>query len=144
MNVKRFVLACLAVFIFIFFYEWGFHGVLLQNAYAQTQNMWRPKDDFMAHMGSLVLGQFIIAFAFCLIYTRAETVKQGVGFAIGYGLVVGIMRCGDNLITFAVQPLPFSLIGAWIVGSIVEGIIAGALLGAIYRVGPEPAPATGP
>src|SRR5262249_35926854 len=99
-----------------FFYEWGLHGGLLQNAYAQTATMWRPKDDFMAHMGSLVLGQFIIAFTFCLIYTRAEVIKQGVGFAIGYGLVIALMRSGNDLITFAVQPLPFSFIGSWIAG----------------------------
>jgi hypothetical protein len=139
MNVKRFVLACLAVFVFIVLYEWGFHGVLLKDNYAPP--IWRPQPPLL---GWLLLGQFVIAFTFCLIYTRSETIKQGVGFAIGYGLVIALMRSGNDLITYAVQPLPFSLIGSWIVGSIVEGIIAGALLGAIYRAGPEPAPAPGP
>ena len=150
MNVKRFVVACLVVFVFVFFYEWMFHGHFMKDLYAGTANMWRPKDDFMSHMSWLVLGQLIQAILFCLIYTRSETAKQGVGFAvgygfaIGYGLVIALMRSGNDLITFAVQPLPFSLIGSWIAGSIVEGIIAGALLGAIYRAGPAPAPAPGP
>src|SRR5258706_11632254 len=144
MNVKRFVPACLVVFVFIVAFDWLFHGHLLQDAYMKTANMWRGKEDFGAHMPWLLLGQFVIAFMFCLIYTRAETVKQGVGFAIGYGLVIALMRSGNDLITYAVQPLPLSLIGAWIAGSIVEGIIAGALLGAIYRAGPPPGQAVGP
>lgn len=140
MNVKRFVLACVAVFVFIFLFEWGFHGVLLKSAYAQTASMWRPEAEMGQHFGWLFFGQFVIAFTFCLIYTRSEAAKQGVGFAIGYGLVIALMRSGNDFITYAVQPLPLSLIGSWVVGSIVEGIIAGALLGAIYRAD-RPAPA---
>ncbi len=139
MNVKRFVGASIAVFVFIFFYEWGFHGKLLQDSYAQIPNfLRRPKEDFMQHMGWLVVGQFILSAMFCLVYTRAEERKRGVGFAIGYGIAMGVLFGGTALIDYAVQPMPLKLIGLWCIGGIVEFAIAGAILGAIYRPAPAP------
>ena len=44
MNVKRFVPACLVVFVFIVGFDWVFHGHLLQDAYMKTANMWRGKE----------------------------------------------------------------------------------------------------
>jgi hypothetical protein len=132
MNVKRFVLACLAVFVFVFLFSWVFHGVLLKNTYAQTASMWRTESEMSQHFGWLVFGQLIQAIAFCLIYTRSESHKRSVAFGAGYGIAVGILKGGGSLIIHAVQPLPMSLIGAWIVGDIIQVAIAGAILGAIY------------
>jgi hypothetical protein len=36
-------------------------------------------------------------------------------------------------VSYAVQPLPLGMIGSWFVGGVIEMIIAGAILGAIYR-----------
>ena len=36
MNTKRFVLANIAVFVFIFIYEWLFHDVCLGDIYRNT------------------------------------------------------------------------------------------------------------
>src|SRR6185503_3742087 len=132
MNVKRFVLACVAVFVFVMLFSWVFHGVLLKDTYAQTANMWRPEAEMGKYSVFLILGQFIQVVAFCLIYTRSESHKRSVAFGAGYGIAVGVLKGGGSLIMHAVQPLPMSVIGAWIVGDIIQVAIAGAILGAIY------------
>src|SRR4030095_8877913 len=120
MNMKRFVLACLAVFGFVFLYNWGLHGVLLKDTYAKTASLWRPPSEMGTYFFWLLAGQLIMSVVFCLIYTRAESRKQAVGFAAGYGIAIGVMGAGQNLILYAVQPMPFNLIGAWIIGAIVQ------------------------
>ena len=39
-------MASSSVFLFIFFYEWIFHGVVLKETYLQTANLWRPESDW--------------------------------------------------------------------------------------------------
>ena len=141
MNVKRFVLACLAVFVFVMLFGWVFHDVLLKDTYAQTANMWRTKAEMGQYFVWLVLGQFVQVVAFCVIYTRSESHKRSVAFGAGYGIAVGVLKAGGSLVIHAVQPLPMSLIGAWIVGDIVQIAIAGAILGAIYGRDAVQAPA---
>ena len=47
--------------------------------------------------------------------------------------MVAFLYIGDNLITFAVQPLTTKILGGWIVGGLLEFAIAGAIVGAIYK-----------
>ena len=134
MNIKRFVAACVVVFLFGFFFDWFFHGVVMKESYAQTAHLWRTQEEMGSHFGWLVLGQLLQTILFCLIYTRAESAKQAVGFAAGYGLAIGILLgAGESIIGYAVQPLPLSLAARWFVGGLVRFTIAGVILGAIYR-----------
>ena len=38
--MKRFIVASIAAYIFIFVWGWLFNGVLLKDIYTQTQNLW--------------------------------------------------------------------------------------------------------
>jgi hypothetical protein len=133
MNKNRLVLACIAVFVFVFGYEWVFHGILLKDAYAKTANLWRPDPEMQGYFGWLLLGQFILAVTFCLIYAVRSGSHYHLGTGVGYGFLIGLMRAGLGCITYAVQPVPGSLIGSWFVGGLIEVMLAGAILGAIYR-----------
>ena len=53
--------------------------------------------------------------------------------ALRYGILIGLLFVGNNLIMYAVQPLPAKLVIIWIVGGIIEAAIAGLILAAIYR-----------
>jgi len=69
MNWKKLFFAFIAAFIFIFFFGWFFHAVLLKEAYAQLPSgLSRSADDFKSHFGWLVLGQLVFAFMFALIF----------------------------------------------------------------------------
>jgi hypothetical protein len=128
MNHKRGFPAFLAAFVFIFLFEFLWHGMLMKSAYMETATLWRVEPMFPL----LILGQAVIAFAFTGLYVS----KVGVNSAatgMGYGIVIGILCAGGDLIRFSVQPLTVKILWMWIVGGLVEFAIAGAIVGAIYK-----------
>lgn len=132
MNTKRLFLSFLAVFVFIFLFEWVFHGVLLKNLYVQTAILWRTESDMMLHFKWLVLGQAIVAFVLVFIFAKAFA-RDGVRGGIQLGIMLAVFSLGLNFIVYAVQPIPLRLIGFWSIGELIEFALAGAIAGAIYR-----------
>ena len=133
MNAKRLLLGCVAVFVFVFCYDWVFHDVLLKESYVKTASLWRPEAEMKAHFGWLVAGELLISIMFCVIYSLRGGPRFGVAQGVGYGVFVSLLLAGLDFITYTVQPLPLSLAGAWVVGRVIQLIGAGAILGAIYR-----------
>jgi hypothetical protein len=133
MNTKRLILACVAVFIFVFFYDWILHGNILRGAYIQTASLWRSEDEMKGYFGWLVAGHVLMSIMFCVIYALRGAARAGVMQGVGYGVLLGLLMIGPNLITYAVQPLPAKMICAWSVGGIIQLAAAGAILGAIYK-----------
>ncbi|MEE8513733.1 MAG: hypothetical protein V3S73_03305 [Gammaproteobacteria bacterium] len=132
MNMKRFLIACVVVFIFIFAYEWLFHGVLLRDLYAETPTLWRGQANMQGYLHWLHIGQLWFAVLFCLIFVKGYE-NKGLGEGIRYGLLIGLLFIGPNLIIYAVQPLPAILVVAWSIGGLIEMIIAGLIAAALYR-----------
>ena len=132
MNHKRGFPAFLAAFVFIFLFEFVWHGMLMKSAYMETATLWRAEADFNSHFWMLILGHAVIAFAFTGLYVS----KVGINSAatgLGYGIVIGILCAGGDLIRFAVQPLTIKILWMWIAGGILEFAIVGAIVGAIYK-----------
>jgi hypothetical protein len=132
MNHRRGFLAFIAVFVVIFIFEFLWHGMLMKSAYMETSTLWRTEPMFPV----LILGQLVIAFAFTGLYVRKVGVN-GVATGMGYGIVIGILAVGGDLIRFAVHPLTTKVLWMWIAGSLIEFGILGAIVGAIYK--PKPA-----
>jgi hypothetical protein len=108
MNWKRFFIAFIAAYVFMFVSGWLLNGVLLKDVYAETPNLWRSQSEMMSLFHWIIIGQALLIFAFVAIYAS--------GFA-GGGVMAGI-RLGI-LLEIAVQPFPGKLI---IYGSI-SGLI---------------------
>jgi hypothetical protein len=70
MNTKRFIIASGFVFLFVFVYEWIFHGVILKEIYQQTANLWRPESDMEFYFIWLTLGQFLLSILFSLFFFK--------------------------------------------------------------------------
>ncbi len=64
MNHKRGFPAFIAAFVFIFFFEFVWHGMLMKSLYMETASLWREEPMFPW----LILGQAVIAFAFSGLY----------------------------------------------------------------------------
>ena len=121
---------CAFVLVFLFGFVW--HGVLMKGMYNETASLWRTEGDFQEHFWILILGHAVIAFAFTGLYVS----KIGLNSAatgLGYGIVIGILCAGVELIRFAVEPLTTKILLMWIVGDIIQFAIVGAAVGAIYR-----------
>jgi hypothetical protein len=132
MNHKRGVVALIVAFVFIFFFGFLWHGMLMKAAYMETASLWRPDSDFQSHFWILILGHAVIAFAFTGLYI-SKVGRNSAGTGMGYGIVIGILCSGANLIRFATEPLTGKILGMWIVGDLIMFAIMGALVGAIYK-----------
>jgi hypothetical protein len=128
MNHKRGFPAFIAAFVFIFFFEFVWHGMLMKSFYMETASLWREQPMFPW----LILGQAVIAFAFTGLYVSKIGVNCPATGA-GYGLVIGILCAGGDLIRFSVQPLTTKILWMWVAGGLIEFAVAGAIVGAIYK-----------
>lgn len=131
-NHKRGFVAFIVAFVFIFFFGYVWHGMLMKSAYMETASLWRAEADFNSHFWILILGHAVIAFAFTGLYV-SKVGLNSVAVGLGYGIVIGILCAGGDLIRFAVEPLTAKILCMWVVGGLLQFGIAGALVGAIYK-----------
>lgn len=137
--MKRFIFAFIAAYVFIFFWGWLLNGVLLKDIYAETPNLWRSQSEMMALSHWIIIGQALIVLAFVMIYASGFA-GGGVAAGIRLGVLLEIAGIGMRVGFYAVQPIPGKLTVYWSIGGLIEMIIVGAMVGAIYR----PAPARTP
>ncbi|MBI4005365.1 MAG: hypothetical protein HY356_01745 [Gammaproteobacteria bacterium] len=132
MNTKRFIPSIIAVFTFIFIYEWILHGYLLAGLYESTPSLWRSKTEMPAYLIWLMLGQLFFTIMFCYIFLKGYE-NKGLMEGVRYGILIGLLFIGPDLVFYAVQPLPAGLVVYWCIGGLIEMIIAGVILASIYR-----------
>jgi hypothetical protein len=132
MNLKKFLIAFVAAFIFMFFWGWLFNDVFMKDVYAATANLWRPQNEVMNRVHWIIIGQAILAFAVVLIFA-AGFANGGVAAGIKLGIMLEILAFGARLMMYAVQPFPGKVVGYMTLGGFVEMIITGAIIGAIYK-----------
>ncbi len=132
MNVRRFVLGAIAVFGYVFAYEWLFHGVLLQEFYVANSDAWGMRAGVQGDLPWLILGQLIFAVLFAFVFVLGCE-SRGVAQGLRYGLLIGVLFVLANLVMYAVQPIPGRLLFAWVVGGFVEAACAGVVMALVYR-----------
>src|SRR5437667_3024820 len=133
--MRRFILALLAfiaAYIFLFVWGWLLNGVLLKDVYAETPNLWRPQSEMMSLFHWILLGQALIVFAFVMIYVSGFA-GGGVIAGVRLGILLEISAIGMRLGFYAVQPIPGKLILYGSMSGLIEMIIVGAIVGAIYK-----------
>jgi hypothetical protein len=133
MNVGRYLIGSLVVFVFIFLIEYVFHGILLSGWYEQQMQLLRPEAEANAYFIWMILGYLILSFGFCFVFLKGYE-NKGCGEGIRYGLYVGIaFIVSTNLINYAVIPYPGKWIVAWNIGYPIIMMLAGMIFAMIYR-----------
>ena len=66
--MKKFILAFIAAYIFIFLWGWLLNGVFLKDVYAETPNLWRTQSEMLSLFHWIIIGQALIVFSFVMIY----------------------------------------------------------------------------
>jgi hypothetical protein len=130
--MKRFILAFIAAYIFIFVWGWLLNGVLLKDVYAETPNLWRSQSEMASLFHWIIIGQALVVFSFVMIYASGFA-GGGVIAGIRLGLLLEIAAIGMRLGFYAVQPIPGKLIVYGSIGGLIEMVIVGAMVGAIYK-----------
>ncbi len=132
MNAKKFTIASIAVVIFIFIFELLFHGMYLKSTYEQTAGLWRSEAEMKDYVLWLTLGQIIISIGFVALFTKAFK-RGGIVEGVVYGLLLAIIFVGNLLIWYAVAPYHTNLLINWIVGTVIELVLAGVIVAFIYQ-----------
>ncbi len=132
MNVKRFLAGCIIVSAYVFAHEWVFHGIVLEDLYAHSPPLWRTPADMAGRIPWLVMGQLMFAVLFCFTFTLGYESK-GLMRGLRYGVFIGLVFTATNVIMYALQPVPYELLLAWVGGGILELTIAAIIMAVVYR-----------
>ena len=129
--MKQNLIAVVAIFIAWFMLDYVIHGLILQSSYAASQGLWRPYEEMK--YGLLYFVIFVSAVTFVLIYSsffKEKTLGTGIKYGLLFGIGAGIsMGYG----TYSIQPIPYPIALTWFLGTLVESVVAGALVGTIVK-----------
>ncbi|MGH8496229.1 MAG: hypothetical protein ACREVN_08835 [Gammaproteobacteria bacterium] len=115
------------------------HGVWLSDTYAPLYGtVFRPEPEFQGMMWVIFVTGAVTTFLFCYIFTKGY---EGKGLAEGlrYGLLIGLLMSVPMLDQYVLYPLSLNLTVTWFLTGVINFMIGGAVLAAIYR---PSAPAT--
>lgn len=133
MNRQRLWLSCAAVFVVLFGYDWLLHNVLLKDIYTQLPDLWRSPVDIQTHSVWIVMGQLTMAIVFSYLFSKGYE-GQGVAEGVRFGIMIGLLMSAPHFVSYAVQPIPLFLVGAWVAGTLFGFVLAGIAVTLVYRV----------
>jgi len=137
MNVKRWLLASLATFAVILVLDMILNMLLLTQLYRQTAAVWRPAPELERLIPLIWVAMAVSTLFFTLIYAQSfDRKRAGAAQGMRYGLYMGLfyftLYC---MVSYAVLPIPATLVAWWFFGGVVEYIAGGAMVGWMYRHG---------
>ncbi|MDZ7764726.1 MAG: hypothetical protein U5K00_09900 [Melioribacteraceae bacterium] len=127
--MKKLLLSILAVFVAWQILDYLIHGVILMDAYESTKEMWRPMEEMS--MPLMMLVSLLVAATFCYIY-YAYISNKNLNTALKYSLVYGLgFGISFGYGSYAAMPIPYYMAFVWFLGTVVEVVIAGLIIGLI-------------
>ena len=134
MNWKRFFSASAAVFLVAMLMGFLIHGQLLEADYRSLGNAMRSPPDAQAHFPFLVLGSVFFVLAFVWLYAKGVEDKPWLGQGLRFGLATWLFGAVSMFLTYyAVQPLPGRLVVRQIGFELVDFLVLGVVVAALYR-----------
>jgi hypothetical protein len=80
----------------------------------------------------IMIGQALLVLAFVMIYATGFA-GGGAVSGIQLGILIELLAIGARMMMYAVQPLPARILVYWSVGGLIEMMLVGAIVGAIYK-----------
>jgi hypothetical protein len=135
MNSKRAALAVLAAWIVDGVYGFIVYGNFMKDEFAKYPGVFRPMDGGqMTFMPYLFLGTLIAIAAATYMYTKGYEGGSGLAEGARFGAAVGILVGGfGTIIGYATMNLGRRFTGAMFLAGVVEWIIAGIVIGLVYK-----------
>src|SRR5438309_281555 len=133
MNVKRMVIAFVAVFVWVSLANFVIHGVLLQPQYLQNAQLMRAPADSQSHAPFLMLAFFFFSLGFVWIYAQGVNSRPWLGQGIRYGVAVWVITSvAEYTVYYAIQPWPANVVLMQIGYELLMNLIAGIIVASIY------------
>jgi hypothetical protein len=130
--MKRFIIAFIAAFIFIFLWGWLYNGVLLKDVFAEAQSLFRPREEMMGLFHWIVIGQAGLALAFVMIYASGFA-TGGIASGVRIGIMLEIQSVSARCAFYETKTFPSNLILLISIGGFIEMIVTGVIVGSIYK-----------
>ena len=132
MDWKKFFVAFVAAFGFIFVFGFLWYGKLMHGVHQEVPALWRPEAEFGNHFSWLIFGHIVMAFFLTLLCSKFVP-AGGPGPCARLGILVALVYVGNDFIMYAVQPITMKILCGWIVGDLIMFGVAGAVIGTIYK-----------
>lgn len=132
MNYVRLVLSVVAAFVLFFVIDFAVHGILLQQMYLDTADLWRPQAEMMEYMPLSTGMQFGLA---ALVTAGYVLLSQDYGWKAGlkYGAIIGLILGFAQASIYPYMPIPLAMAGAWFAATLFEITLIGVVVGLIYK-----------
>lgn len=140
MNLKKYMIATLVVYVVYSALAFVIHNVILESEYVPLveSGVLRSVSEFGLRAPLLYLGNLVFALAFCAIYTYGyEPGKNWLGQGVRYGLLMGTLLAPVAMTEYVVYPLAGALALKWIFFGYFQALLSGVALAALYTL---PAP----
>ena len=133
MRAKRFLLACVVLFLVAMAWNALLHMVLLKEANAAVQHLRRPDFSQKAWLGLVLTAGLVVVFVWGYgRFARDRSLREGLTYGLFFALVAGLLV---DLNQYLIYPLPGRLAFEWFVGALVEFSLYGVL---VSRLAPPP------
>ena len=131
MNIKRFILASIAVFVVFENIDTAMHMFVLSGFYQNLEHLWRK--EMWNYMWIMYLSVFFFSFMFVYVFTKGCE-NRGVLEGLRYGLIIGLLMNVVGIFSqFVVYPIPIFLAVIWFAYAMVQYIICGIVTALIYK-----------
>ena len=129
--MKKIIVPTIVVFVAWSILDYVIHVVILGSAYQATATLWRPAGEMK--MTLMYVVTLIYALAVVVVYAKFiadKGVATGLKFGFWLGLGTGV---GMGYGTYSVMPIPYSMALTWFLGTLVEMMVAGLIVGSMDK-----------
>lgn len=135
MNLKKYLIAVVAVFVAYSGLGYLIHEVLLEADYQPlVGTILRGVEEFGRRLPFLYLGNLVFALAFCRIYVQGyEPQKNWIGQGLRFGLIMALLLAPMALTAFVVYPVTGMLAVKWVIFGSLQILIASLVAAGLYQ-----------
>jgi hypothetical protein len=129
--LKQLLLSGLAILIAWTVLDVLMHRLLLRAVYDENASLWRPFDQMnvvLIYVITLTLIAIFVTTYWLLV--RPKSLGAGVHLGAFIGLALGI---SSGFGSYIHMPIPLTLAWGWMIGGLLKGIAAGAIVGVLIR-----------
>ena len=131
MNVKKLLLAALAVFVTFQVLDFVIHNLILSADYEASMQLWRP--NMMDLMWLMTISSALFSIAFVYVFAKGYSGKgilEGIRFGLIFGFIISVIGILNQYIVY---PIPIELTIKWIVFGLIEFLVAGIVVSLVYK-----------
>lgn len=129
-RIKRYLLACLTLFIVALAWNALVHLVLLRQTHLAVQHLLRPDFASKAWLSLVVTAGMVMLFAWGYSrFARDASVGEGARFALFFGVLAGLLV---DLNQYVLYPIPGWVAACWFAGGLIEFQLYALLLGRLF------------